>query len=182
MINFKTWLEEKKKTKESLPPTATSSPVRGANQDQSGYNGKNDTADYTISDETGPDSWEKNSEAKRIATVKKIIKQDERFYAVAMPHSKIKEEAIDEVIAGVGGTRISPVNMGQSISKKRSIGSPSNTYKMQLAADKRVRQLDQAAQQERDRLERERQMKQKERERDSLKRQREAEQIGRAHV
>ena len=53
MANFKRWLEEAKKkgTKESLPPTATSSPIRGANQDQSGYNGKNNVADYTISDE-----------------------------------------------------------------------------------------------------------------------------------
>lgn len=56
MANFKRWLEEAKKkgTKESLPPTATSSPLRGANQDQSGFNGKNDVADYTISDETKP--------------------------------------------------------------------------------------------------------------------------------
>ena len=54
MINFKTWLEEKKKTKESLPPTATSSPIRGANQDQSGYNDKGNVSDYTISDETKP--------------------------------------------------------------------------------------------------------------------------------
>jgi hypothetical protein len=55
MKNFRNWLEEsKKRTKESLPPTATSSPLRGQNQDQSGYNGKNDVADYTISDETKP--------------------------------------------------------------------------------------------------------------------------------
>ena len=54
MKNFTKWIEEAKKTKESLPPTATSSPLRGQNQDQSGYNGKNDVADYTISDETKP--------------------------------------------------------------------------------------------------------------------------------
>lgn len=55
MISFALWLEEaKKKTKESLPPTITSSPLRGPNQDQSGYNGKNDVVDYTISDETKP--------------------------------------------------------------------------------------------------------------------------------
>lgn len=32
-------------------PTVTSAPTRGANQDQSGFNTKNSTADYTISDE-----------------------------------------------------------------------------------------------------------------------------------
>jgi len=56
MINFRNWLNESKKkgTKESLPTTITSTPLRGQNQDQSGYNGKNDVADYTISDETKP--------------------------------------------------------------------------------------------------------------------------------
>ena len=44
--------EGKKKGKsEPAPPTATSSPLRGANQDQSGFNSRNDVADYTISDE-----------------------------------------------------------------------------------------------------------------------------------
>jgi hypothetical protein len=50
-MKFISWLEEKKKTKESLPPTATSSPTRGANQDQTGFRPSGDTADYTISDE-----------------------------------------------------------------------------------------------------------------------------------
>lgn len=55
MLNFKSWLEEAKKSKKNTSEprhqtTATSSPLRGQNQDQSGYNGKNDVADYTISD------------------------------------------------------------------------------------------------------------------------------------
>ena len=50
-MKFISWLEEKKKTKESLPTTATSSPLRGANQDQTGFRPSGDTADYTISDE-----------------------------------------------------------------------------------------------------------------------------------
>jgi hypothetical protein len=53
MKNLTQWIEEAKKkgTKDSSPPTVTSSPLRGANQDQSGFNGKNSVADYTISDE-----------------------------------------------------------------------------------------------------------------------------------
>lgn len=54
MLNFTRWLEEKKKTgskKESSPPTITSAPLRGQNQDQSGHSDRHSTADYTISDD-----------------------------------------------------------------------------------------------------------------------------------
>lgn len=44
--------KKKKGMKETSPPTNVSSPIRGANQDQSGYGVKHSTADYTISDET----------------------------------------------------------------------------------------------------------------------------------
>ena len=44
--------KKKKGTRESSPPTNVSSPIRGANQDQSGYGVSHNTADYTISDET----------------------------------------------------------------------------------------------------------------------------------
>ena len=44
--------KKKKGEKESSPPTTVSSPIRGANQDQSGYGVKHSTANYTISDET----------------------------------------------------------------------------------------------------------------------------------
>lgn len=60
MITFCQWINEnkiksknqEKKKGKSVPiaPTATSSPLRGANQDQSGFNVSRDTADYTISD------------------------------------------------------------------------------------------------------------------------------------
>lgn len=51
MRKFSDWMNEGKKgTKDSLPPTVTSSPLRGANQDQTGFNTKNNVADYTISD------------------------------------------------------------------------------------------------------------------------------------
>lgn len=47
--SFQTEIDEAVK-KSSAPTTATSAPIRGANQDQSGFNTKNSTADYTISD------------------------------------------------------------------------------------------------------------------------------------
>lgn len=55
MLSFRTWLVEarKKKVRRSEPqvPTSVSSPLRGANQDQSGFGVGHSTADYTISDE-----------------------------------------------------------------------------------------------------------------------------------
>lgn len=53
MTFFTQWLNEKKKKQSDAKnqTTATSSPLRGANQDYSGVNVKNDSADYTISDE-----------------------------------------------------------------------------------------------------------------------------------
>jgi len=51
MIKFSQFVVEKKKeTKDSIATTPTSSPLRGQNQDQSGYSPSNSTADYTISD------------------------------------------------------------------------------------------------------------------------------------
>ncbi len=55
MLTFRNFLIEakKKKDKKSEPQTSTvvSSPLRGANQDQSGFGVSHNTADYTISDE-----------------------------------------------------------------------------------------------------------------------------------
>lgn len=54
MFTFRDWLAEAKKIKKlksNTPPTSVSSPIRGANQDQSGFGVKHNTADYTISDE-----------------------------------------------------------------------------------------------------------------------------------
>lgn len=51
MIKFSQFVVEKKKeTKDSIATTPTSSPLRGQNQDQSGFSPSHSTADYTISD------------------------------------------------------------------------------------------------------------------------------------
>ena len=51
MITFSQFVVEKKKeTKDSIATTPTSSPLRGQNQDQSGFSPSQSTADYTISD------------------------------------------------------------------------------------------------------------------------------------
>ena len=51
MIKFSQFIEEKKKeTRDSIATTVTSSPLRGQNQDQSGFSPSHSTADYTISD------------------------------------------------------------------------------------------------------------------------------------
>lgn len=55
MLKFRGWIAESRKKKdrksENTPPTPTSSPIRGANQDQRGFGVTGDVADYTISDE-----------------------------------------------------------------------------------------------------------------------------------
>ena len=93
MKSFTKWIEEAKKgKKESMPPTVVSSPLRGQNQDQSGFNGKNSVADYTISDEKVPDSWEENTPAERRKSVKKLMK-----LAVVHGAKEYKEEVINEL-------------------------------------------------------------------------------------
>lgn len=102
----------KKSDNVPMATTAVSSPLRGANQDQSGTGVKNDTGDYTISDEKKTrlgaikkavsekvrDSWEDNTPAQRKRYVKDLLKLSTRHGAVEMPHEKIKEEVeqIDE--------------------------------------------------------------------------------------
>lgn len=175
MNKFRDFSEAKKKTKEPNAPTPTSSPTRGANQDYTGVGVKHDVADYTISDEKVPDSWEDNTPGQRIATVKKLIKQDERHGAVHMPHNKIKEETIDEVVAGVGSTRITPVNMGHQTGKEKNKNAPSNVYKMQAAADQRAKQLDQAAQKAKEQQTKDREQQQADREKSAMQRQKQSE-------
>jgi len=54
MIKFRSWLiEAKRKKNKSEPqtPIVVSSPIRGPNQDQSGFGVTRAVADYTISDE-----------------------------------------------------------------------------------------------------------------------------------
>jgi len=182
MANFKRWLEEAKKkgTKESLPPTATSSPLRGANQDQSGFNGKNDVADYTISDETkqleleGPDSWEQHSPAERKRTVKDLLKLGARHAAEEMPHLKIKEASMNSSFTK---NRITPVNIGHNGGGigPRDPNAPSNVQQSQNAANQRVVQLDKAAQQQKDDNEKQKEQEIAKRQKDAESRQKEAE-------
>lgn len=223
MKSFSDWVfEAKQEKKVPFPTTITSSPIRGQNQDQSGENDKNNTASYTISDSKVPDSWEDNTPGQRLKTVKNLMKVNEPHGAVHMPHSKIKEEALDElspelvgkvnkarvidkkpskteagtktlatavkkaflgskvgtvkeetiveVVAGVGATRITPVNMGDNTPRVGSKNAPKKVDSaLQNAANQRVTQLDKAAQQAKDSAE-------KTREQETAKRQRESEQ------
>jgi hypothetical protein len=176
MANFIKWLEEKKKgTKESLPPTITSSPTRGANQDQSGLNDKNDAADYTISDSLTIDNWELNSPAARVKAVKDLTSLGNRHGAVVMPHSKIKEETINELVAGVGDVRIKPVNMAQKTGGSKDVNAPSNVGVLQSASDKRVAELDKAAQKQKDQAEKDREKETQRREKEAAQRQKDSE-------
>ena len=52
MLSFKQWILEakKKRKKQPSPSTVVSAPLRGPNQDQSGFSPTNNVADYTISD------------------------------------------------------------------------------------------------------------------------------------
>lgn len=170
--SFVQWLEEKKKkgTKESLPSTSTSSPLRGANQDYSGVGVKNDNADYTISDEHKHDlnhpahgaEWEDESKTTRKGIVRHMLKKLRQ------------EETVNEIVSGVGDIRIKPVNMAQKTGGTKSSGAPSNVNKLQAASDKRVAQLDRAAQKQKEHDENERIRQQKQRESEQQKRQQKA--------
>ena len=151
MANFIKWIEEAKKkgTKETSPTTATSSPLRGANQDQSGYNVKGNVADYTISDGVVPDNWEENPETKRLSVVKRMIKGDERYGAKHMPHVKIKEASMNTAV--VGANRMQPVNQADNTPRKGSSSVSKRIITgLQSSANRRVSALDQAAQKQKD--------------------------------
>jgi hypothetical protein len=175
------WLEERTKKKSVTEPrnqtTSTSSPTRGANQDYSGVGVKNDTADYTISDEhkhknldtpAHSPEWETETRATRKAISKHLVKKTAK--------GVYGEETINELISGVGNVRIKPVNMAHQSGKEKSANAPSNVYKMQSAADTRVAQLDRAAQQQKDQAEKERERQTAEREKAAAQRQKESEQ------
>lgn len=145
MKNFTQWLQERK-ARESSPTTATSSPLRGANQDYSGVNTKNDNADYTISDSTHvmppQPEWEKTSAATRKAHAKHLVKVTSKG-----THGK-GPTPVAEVVAGTNPTtRTTPVNMKTS-GHAGSSNAPTNAHSMQHAADTRRVQLDKIAQQQ----------------------------------
>jgi hypothetical protein len=145
MKNFTQWLQEKK-TRESMPSTVVSSPLRGANQDYSGVNTKNDNADYTISDSVHnmlkQPEWEKTSAANRKANAKHLVKVTSKG-----THGS-GSTPVAEVVAGTNlATRTTPVNMKTSGHSGGS-NTPPNAHSMQHAADIRRIQLDKVAQQQ----------------------------------
>ena len=157
MKNFSSWLQEAKKKggKQPMPTTPTSVPLRGQNQDQSGYNGKGNVADYTISDETiaelSPELVGKVNKARTVGgkpsktdTATKTLQK-----AVNKAWVKTKVDIIKEMISGVGTTRIKPVNLGQTTGgQKKDPNAPSNVNQLQAAANQRVSSLDKMAQDE----------------------------------
>jgi hypothetical protein len=159
MKNFRNWLEEakKKSSRQPMPTTPTSAPLRGQNQDQSGYNGKNNVADYTISDEKinelSPELVGKVNKARSVGSkpTKSLAASKALSTAVRKAWLKSKVGTIKEMIAGVGTSRIKPVNMAQ---KTGGIGSepnaPHNVNQLQAASNSRVSALDQAAQKQKE--------------------------------
>ena len=159
MKSFTQWIEEsrKKKTRESSPPTATSSPLRGQNQDQSGYNGKNNVADYTISDEKinelSPELIGRVNKARAVGGKPSKNPAAAKTLSIAVKKAFLKSKvgAVNEIVAGVGATRIKPVNMAHTTGGKRGEPNmPRNINQLQTAANARVAQLDQAAQKQRE--------------------------------
>lgn len=154
MKNFTQWIEEAKKkgTKDSSPPTATSSPVRGQNQDQSGYNGKNSVADYTISDEKinelSPELVGKVNKARAVGgkPSKTVAASMTLSNAVRKAWLKAKAGHMKEaaMVSTAGTERSTPTNM------KMTGSSPES---MQRAADTRRMQQDKLAQQQKDKQE-----------------------------
>lgn len=153
-----------------MPTTPTSAPLRGQNQDQSGYNGKNNVADYTISDEKinelSPELVGKVNKTRMVggkpsktATAQKTLQT-----AVNKAWVKTKVGMVKEMIAGVSANRIKPVNMAQKTGGISSEpNAPSNVNALQSAANARVAQLDQAAQKQKEQQtkDRENQIKQR---------------------
>ena len=189
MRSFAQWLEEKKKIKESTPPSKNSAPIKGANQDQSGVNTKNDNADYTISDAYDPnhpdnirkraalktaldniDAHYKKSE-NQIGHIKAKTKEFRANHAGfnkwlsdrgrQNPHKE--ETEITELVSGVGDVRTTPDNM-KSTGHTGTSNTPSNARAMQSSADKRRMQLDKLAQRQKDQQEKDREQQQKSRE------------------
>lgn len=159
MKNFRNWLEEakKKSSRQPTPTTPTSAPLRGQNQDQSGYNGKNNVADYTISDEKinelSPELVGKVNKARSVGGKPSKTPAASKALSTAVRKTWLKSKVgtIKEMIAGVGKTRIKPVNMAQTTGGKKSgPNTPSNMNQLQSAANSRVSQLDQAAQKQKE--------------------------------
>lgn len=169
MKNFTQWIEEAKKkgTKDSSPPTATSSPVRGQNQDQSGYNGKNSVADYTISDEKinelSPELVGKVNKARAVGGKPSKTVAASMTLSNAVRKAFLKTRKVEEaaMVSTAGATRSAPTNM------KTTGKSPAS---MQKAADARRMQQDRMAQQQKDEQQKDREREQAQRQAQSVAR------------
>jgi len=193
MRSFNQWIEEKKKQdKESSPPTATSSPLRGANQDQSGFSPKNNVADYTISDSK---KWAKEEVEQVDEISTELVGKVNKARAFGKPSKtpaaaktlsnavkkawlksnvgKIKEEVeqVDEVISGVGAVRSTPGNMKGS-AHTGTTNAPVSGKNLQAASDRRRIELDKLAQKQREDQENVRKEAEKQREKDKALRDR----------
>jgi hypothetical protein len=176
MIKFKSWVKEAKTV--PTPPTVVSAPLRGQNQDQSGYNGKNDVTDYTISDD------KKMSKKKEIDELSKAtIKSYKEKSSMPKPNEPPRQSlnrlvgmarafrrlGIKEgVISAVTPSRITPIEM-DGVKGKKSANAPSSSNNLQRIADKRREQLDKQAQDEteRQKTEREKEIKRRQNAADS---------------
>jgi len=165
MKNLTQWIDEKKKSsRQPMATTPTSAPLRGQNQDQSGTNVKNNTADYTISDEKinelSPELVGRVNKARTVDNKPSKTDTAKKTLSTAVNKAWIKSKAgtIKEMIAGVGAVRIKPVNMGQNTGGQKSEpNAPSNVNQLQSAANSRVAALDQAAQKQKDQQEKDKQ-------------------------
>jgi len=186
MIKFSQYLDEKKATKDSIATTATSSPLRGQNQDQSGFSPSHSTADYTISDSKKAKVKEDDNidKVNAVAAALKSMSTSSGNTAPAstnkpsMPNVnapgapdmfKTEKKLKEGFVGGVGSVRQTPVTMKSAGSSHMKGGSH-----LQHDADRRRVQLDKFAQQRRDQQEKERERAQKEREKAAIDRQKEA--------
>ena len=171
MKNFNGWLNEAKKkgTKETSPPTTNSSPTRGANQDQSGFNVKNNTADYTISDEKinelSPKLVGKVNKARSVGGKPSKTEAASKTLSAAVRKAWLKSKVghVKEaaMVSTAGADRSTPGNM------KATGKSPSS---MQRAADSRRMALDKIAQKQKDDQQKTREQIQTQREQDAAAR------------
>lgn len=186
MIKFSQYLNEKKATKDSIATTATSSPLRGQNQDQSGFSPSHATADYTISDSKKTKVKEDDNidKVNAVAAALKNMSTSSSNTATSstnkpsMPNVnapgtpdmfKTEKKLKEGFVSTAGAPRQTPVTMKSAGASHMKGGSH-----LQHDADRRRVQLDKMAQQRRDQQEKERERAQKEREKASLERQKEA--------
>lgn len=168
MKNFTQWIDEKKKSsKLPMSTTPTSAPLRGQNQDQSGYNGKSNVADYTISDEKinelSPELIGKVNKARAVGGKPSKTLAASKTLSNAVRKAFLKTKKVEEaaMISTAGAARSTPNNM------KSTGNSPSS---MQRAADSRRMALDKVAQKLKDDQQKSRESVQKSREQDAAMR------------